>query len=65
MGAAHLAFLNDLQGQYGQLFRARRFAGDDDSQESGPMRLRGGGPGGDVACACGLKWERERDFWPR
>lgn len=71
MGAAHLAFLNDLQGQYGRLFPNRRRRNDDDESQdsgasgSGPMRLRGGGPEWDVACECGVKWERERDFWPR
>lgn len=67
MGAAHLAFLQDLQGQYARLFpnRRRPLDDDDDDDDNGPMRLRGGGPGGDVACECGVKWERERDFWPR
>lgn len=69
MGAAHLAFLNDLQGQYARLFPGRPLprAGDEDDDDDGggPLRLRGGGPGDDVACQCGLKWERERDFWPR
>ncbi|BEI96071.1 hypothetical protein CcaverHIS631_0110200 [Cutaneotrichosporon cavernicola] len=62
MGAAHLAFLNDLQGQYAGLFRARRF--ENDESQDGPMRLRGGAPEHHVACQCGIKWEREGDFWP-
>ncbi|BEJ17438.1 hypothetical protein CspHIS471_0608390 [Cutaneotrichosporon sp. HIS471] len=62
MGAAHLAFLNDLQGQYAGLFRAHRFE-NDESQD--PMRLRGGAPEHLMACQCGIKWEREGDFWPR
>lgn len=48
LGAAHIDFLEGLQGQYARLFPGRR--GDDGRvRGGGPQRLRGGGAGGDSA----------------
>lgn len=46
LGAAHIDFLEGLQGQYARLFPGR--AGDDGRvRGGGPQRLRGGGAGGE------------------
>lgn len=63
LGAAHLNFLQGLQGQYARLFGSRT---PEEEESQGPLRLRGGGEGGDgEGCSCDIKWEREQDFWPR
>jgi hypothetical protein len=76
LGAAHIAFLEGLQAQYGRLFPNRRHPADEDDEGGGPMRLRGGAPDEHEDTKVDFhaaddpekgfpKWEREQDFWPR
>lgn len=68
LGAAHLNFLHGLQGQYARLFGNRGPNLDEEDDSPGPLRLRGGGTGGEAVegeCDCHIKWEREQDFWSR
>ncbi|WOO78038.1 Embryonic stem cell-specific 5-hydroxymethylcytosine-binding protein [Vanrija pseudolonga] len=75
LGAAHIAFLEGLQAQYGRLFPNRRHPADEDDEGGGPMRLRGGAPDEHEDVKLDFhaaddpekgfpKWEREQDFWP-
>lgn len=72
LGAAHIQFLQGLQGQYARLFGNRGPNLDEEEDDDrGVLRLRGGGEGGEAVdaeklpCDCDIKWERERDFWSR
>ncbi|TXT13263.1 hypothetical protein VHUM_00630 [Vanrija humicola] len=64
LGAAHIAFLEGLQAQYGRLFPNRPHPADEEDQGGRPLRLRGGAPEEHEDSRADFHWEREQDFWP-